>query len=197
MKQLKPYLAFLLVLSFVWGCAWKLPFMRKVSVEPAKIARRIAVMPVINKTADQKAAPLLREKIIEELYYKGYQRIASKVIDDKLSSLNINETGSKGGSVLPKSMVEPLGADAVLYCTLNEFKTLYKFFYAPSTVSITLELRSQKTGEILWKARSETIKRRYGITKKQLEWESIQIYELILQEALDKAMETLPDAIGS
>jgi hypothetical protein len=65
--------------------------------------------------------------------------------------------------------------------------------YAPVRVSITFELRDTKTGETLWSTRHETVNRSFGLSDKQLEMKSYQLYELAIQEVVDKAMETLPD----
>jgi len=192
MRSLKQNIICLLTVLLVCGCASI--FHRQATPDISKsITKKIAVMPVKNQTADATTGPMLREKIISELYFKGYPKIAAKIIDEKLSSTYGKSMKFKEGDVPLSSVGEQLGADAILYCTLNQLKTSYKLVYAPTVVSVSLELKSLKTGETLWKNKYETVKRCYGITKKQLEVETIQIYELTLQEVLEKVMETLPD----
>jgi hypothetical protein len=176
----------------VFGCASKIPH-KVVSDYSKRGARLIAVAPVNNHTADEKAAVLLRETVIRELYFKGYPKISPKVIDEKLSSVYGSKMDFKRGDVPPKTMGDLLGVDAVLYCTLTQFKTSYILVYAPVRVSITFELRDTKTGETLWSTRHETVNRSFGLSDKQLEMKSYQLYELAIQEVVDKAMETLPD----
>ena len=189
MKQL---VFWLLAAVMVCGCASQIP--HKVASDYAKKgAKLIAVMPVNNLTTDTKAAQILREKIINELYFKGYPKIPSGVIDEKLSSLYGKTTEYKKDKIPPKIIGDQLGADAIMYCTLNQFKTSYFYVYAPTTVSITLELQNIKTGATLWSTSYETVKRSYGISKKRLEIDAIQVYEPAIQEVLDKTMETLPD----
>jgi len=192
MRLLKLNIICVLTVLAVYGCTSIFRHQAAPNVSKV-ITNRIAVMPVKNHKADAKAGQILREKIISELFFKGYPRIASSVIDEKLSSIYGKSMNFKQGDATLSAVGEQLGADALLYCTLNQFETSYRLVYAPTTVSISLELKSLKTGATLWKNTYEAVKRCYGITKKQLELETVQIYELALQEALEKAMETLPD----
>ena len=43
--------------------------------------KTITVLPVINKTSDNKAAQLLRYKLIEEIYFKGYSISSRDVLE--------------------------------------------------------------------------------------------------------------------
>jgi hypothetical protein len=192
LRRLIQLVVTLLILFMIFGCASKIPHM--VASDYSKRGTRlIAVAPINNQTADAKAAQMLRETLIRELYFKGYPKISPNVIDEKLSSIYGSKMDFKQGLVPPKTMGELLGVDAVLYCTLIQFKTSYVLIYAPVHVSITFELRSVKTGEALWSTRYETVKRNFGLSKNQLEMKSSQVYELAIQEVVDKAMETLPD----
>jgi hypothetical protein len=155
--------------------------------------RLIAVMPVKNETADVKAAQILREKIINELYFKGYPKILPGVIDEKLFSVYGKMADSRQGNIPPRIVGNLLGVDAVLYSTLEKCKTSYVLFYAPTSIAITFEMRSVKTGETLWSTQYGTVKRCYSFSRKRLEIEAYQVYESAIQEVLDKAMETLPD----
>ena len=192
MKHLKQLTILLFVLFMVFGCASKIPHILASDYSTRGI-RLIAVMPVKNQTTDVNAGQLLREIVINELYFKGYPKIPTAIIDEKISSTY----GSKGdfshGDITPKVIGELLKVDAVLYCTLIESKTSYVLLYAPTSISITFELRSVKTGETLWSTRYDMVKRSFGVSRQQLEMEAYQIYELAIQEAVDKAMDTLPD----
>lgn len=192
MKKLKNLLILLFALCLVFGCASKIPH-RVVTDYSKKGTRLIAVMPVKDETSDVKVAQMLREKIINELYFKGYPKIPSGVIDEKLSSVFGKTADHKRGNVPPRVVGGLLGVDAVLYCTLERFKTSYVLFYASTSISVTFEMRSAKTDETLWSTRYGMVERCYSFTKKQLEMESYQVYESAIQEVLDKAMETLPD----
>jgi len=185
----------IIVLAISTGCT-SMP--GKVNPDYTKSGTRfIAVLPVKNQTADAKAAHMLREKILNELYFKGYPKIPLQLIDEKLSKVYGGYTDFKRETIPPKAVGELLGVDAVLYSTLSECSTSFSYMYAPMRVSVMFELRSAKTGVTLWSSRYSIVKRNYGFSREQLEMESCQQYEPALQEVVDNVMKTLPDGPDS
>jgi hypothetical protein len=186
-------LLFLAVLSLA-GCSAKIPHVI-VSDYTKRGTRLIAVMPVGGNSADQKSADMLRGKLIEELYFKGYPKIPVNVIDERLTTL------SKPGEKLdPKMVGEVLKVDAVLYSKLTESGMGSGIFYAATAVGAEFELLSAKTGESLWRVQHRVTHRNLGFSRKQLELKSSQVYEPAIQELVNRALETLPDgpdAVGS
>ena len=65
--------------------------------------------------------------------------------------------------------------------------------YATTRVAVSFELKSAKTGEILWSAEQDVSKKHYGITNKGLEIKSQQAYEPAVQDIIAKAMATFPN----
>lgn len=155
--------------------------------------RLVGLLPVKNKTKDQKAAQILRRTLLEELYFKGYPKIPLGVVDEKLVQIYGNITMPANRTIPPKVVGEVLGVDAVMYCTLGEWKTSFMFVCAPTTVAASFELRSAKTGETLWKTHCKVVKRDYGFTEKGLEMKSRETCELAILEVVDKAIATLPN----
>lgn len=192
MKRLKTLFVSLLTFFMLFGCASKIPH-NMVPEYSKKGMRLVAVMPVKSETMDVKAAKMIREKVINELYFKGYPKISSNVVDEKLSSVYGKLEDSTPGDVPPRVVGTLLGVDAVLYTTLDKCQTSYVLFYAPTSIAMAFEMRSAKTGETLWSTKYGRVKRCYSFSRKQLEMESSQVYESAIQEVLDKAMETLPD----
>jgi hypothetical protein len=193
-RTVHPLLLFL-VLLFLAGCASKIPH-AIVSDYDKRGTRLIAVMPVSYSLPDQKSAEMLRTKLVEELYFKGYPKIPLNVIDEKLAVIS----PGGGGKVSPKEIGEMLQVDAVLYPTLNEGGIGRGIIAAATAVGVEFELLSAKTGESLWRVQYRVIHRNYGFSRKQLELKSSQVYEPVLQEVVNRALETLPDgpdAIGS
>ena len=188
-------LLLLAVFLFFAGCAAKIPH----AIVPdygKRGTRLIAVMPVQNNPADPEMAGLLRSKLVEELYFKGYPKIPTRVIDEKLAGV----AAGGGGEVSPRLLGEMLNVDAVLYTTLKEIGTAVILFYATTTVDVEFELRSARTGESLWHVHYRTTRRNYGFFRKQLELKTSQVFEPAIQEVVNKALSTLPDgpdAIGS
>jgi hypothetical protein len=184
------------VLIVVQGCAWKQPY----SVNPdysKKGTRLIAILPVNMKSGDVRAGQMLREIILNELYFKGYPKVTLQVIDEKLAKIYEGKIDFRRENIAPKAIGDLLGVDAVLYASLEECSTDFSFVYAPTRISVFFELRSAKTGETLWSYRNRTVKRNYGISREELEMESCQVYEPAMQEVVDKAMRTLPDGPDS
>lgn len=182
----------LVMILFLWGCGS--------SVSPSIIpdydtkgVRLIALMPIHNKTQDPLAAVVLRKALIEELYFKGYPKIPVEIVDEKLEEIYGGQTEFQDKTIPPETVGESLGVDAVMYCTLEEWKTSYVMIYAPTTVAASFELRSTKTGETLWNTTRRVVKRDYDLTGKGLEMKSRQSCEMAAQEVVEKAMEKLPD----
>jgi hypothetical protein len=154
--------------------------------------RLIALMPVDNKTKDKQAARILRRDMLEELYFKGYPKIPFDVIDGKINEIYENNHVPRGKKIPPETIGGGLGVDAVMYCTLAEWETSFLYVYAPTTVSASFELKSAKTGDILWSLNHRVVKRNYDITEKRLEMKSRQSYESAVREVVDKAISTFP-----
>jgi hypothetical protein len=193
-KAINPLLFFVAVVLLA-GCAAKIPHVI-VSDYDKRGMRLIAVLPVINSSADPKSAEMLRSKLVEELYFKGYPKIPMKVIDEKLAALS----PGGGGKVSPQVIGEMLHVDAVLYPVLSESGMGRGVIYAATAVEAEFELFSAKTGESLWRVKYRVVHRNWGFSRKQVELKSSQVYEPALQEVVNRALETLPDspdAVGS
>jgi hypothetical protein len=177
-----------LILCFFTGCAAQIP--HRIIPEYAKRGTRlIAVLPVQNSSSDQRAAEMLRKKLVEELYLKGYPRIPLKAIDDQIA-----EFSTAGGQRIDaKSFGERLGMDAVLYTTLKEGRVGQGIIYARTVVDAEFELRSAKTGESLWHVEYRAVYHHYGFSRRQLELKASQVYEPAIQEVLTQVLSTLPD----
>lgn len=174
------------------GCASKSQDIVKKDSEKTT-ARVIAVLPVDNKTPDFKAPQLLRLKVFDELYFKGYSKLPLEVIDQKLQLLYSGETKSRTGVVSPSVIKELVGADAAMYCTLSEGKRAAGLFYVPVTVAASCELRSTQTGEVLWNAQYKSTSRNFDLPGKRLEMKSYEAFENVIEDVVNKVLETLPD----
>ncbi|MCX5820608.1 MAG: DUF799 family lipoprotein [Deltaproteobacteria bacterium] len=186
----------LMALVFLAGCAGKIPHML-VPDYGKKGTRLVAVLPVRNLKADAGTASVLRVKLIEELYFKGYPKIPPQWIDERLATV---PAGGGEGDLSPQLLGEMLNVDAVLYTTLKEGLTPVTLIYSTVAVDAEFELKSARTGESLWRVRYRAVHRNYGFSRKSLELKSSQVYEPAIQEVLNRALETLPDgpdAIGS
>lgn len=196
--MLKRFRFALLFLSLVFlpGCAGKIPYVLAPDYGK-KGTRLVAVLPVRNLESDAGTASVLRAKLVEELYFKGYPKVPTQWIDERLAGL---PAGEGKGELSPQRLGELLKVDAVLYTTLTEGLRPVRLIYSPVAIDAEFELKSAKTGESLWRTRYRAVYRNYGLTRKSLELKSSQVYEPAIQEVLTRALETLPDgpdAIGS
>jgi hypothetical protein len=183
-------------LIFLAGCAGKIPH-KLIADYGKKGTRLVAVLPVRNLESDAGTASVLRVKLIEELYFKGYPKISPQLIDERLATVS---AGKGDGDLSPQLLGEMLNVDAVLYTTLKKGLTPVTLLYSPVAVDAEFELKSARTGESLWRVRYRAVHRNYGFSRKSLELKSSQVYEPVIQELLTRALETLPDgpdAIGS
>ena len=179
---------------FLAGCAGKIPHVL-VPDYSKKGTRLVAVLPVRNLESDAGTAAMLRVKLIEELYFKGYPKIPPQWIDERLATVP-----TLGGTPSPQLLGEVLNVDAVLYTTLKEGLKPVTLIYSPVAVDAEFELKSARTGESLWRVCYRAVHRNYGFSRRSLELKSSQAYEPVIQEILTRALETLPDgpdAIGS
>jgi hypothetical protein len=191
LKMFRP-LWLLPVLMVFAGCtAAKIPHVI-VSDYGKRITSLIAVAPVQSGSVDPRAAEMLRTKLVEELHFKGYPRIPVKAIDGALA-----EWAARGENLSPQQVGERLRVDAILYATLHESRQGRGIFFASTAVEAAFELRSARTGESLWRTQYRAVHRNYGFTSRSVELKSSQVYEQAMQEVVDRALETLPDASGS
>lgn len=181
-------IAFCVCLS---ACTSHAPRMLKSSQDPAEI-KVIALLPVECRAADAKVSRMLREKLFKELQFKGYPSVAADLIDSKLMPMTGSKDAVKTAVIAPKAIEELLGADGAMYCSLKESETSTKLFYAPVTISVSCELRSTKTGEMLWNAQHKTTNRSFDFFRTRLDMKSRGDLESAMEEAVTKVMETLP-----
>ena len=74
---------------------------------------------------------MLREKLFDELYFKGYPKIPFEMVDAALADIRKRDGGASGSTVAPQVIGSMLGVDAVMYTTLLEANTTYRYVYAP------------------------------------------------------------------
>ncbi len=181
----------IIILIVIAGCSSKAT--KKADVDPEKnLVNIIAVLPVENKTQDDVAPGLLRIRIIDELYFKGYSKISPDLIDRRLNELNTEDNKEKINNIAPRTINELVGADGVLYSTLNKSTKGKGFFYRPITLSLTCELRKSENGEIVWKGQYNATSRNFAFTRKGLDMKYYKAYEEVIEELVNKIMETIP-----
>jgi len=155
---------------------------------------RIAVLPVFNGVSDQQAAFMLRDKVQNALYFKGYPKITPQFVDEQLTTGQTKEPDLQDKAEYSRELGKQMQVDAILYCDLKESRTNYYLIYSPVSVAADFELRSAKSGQLLWRNTYSTIKRNYGMSKNSLRLKGAQDYETAIQELVDQAMKVFPDS---
>lgn len=98
---------------FLSGCASKIPH-TVVSDYTKRGLRLVAVMPIANKTSDEKSASMLRGKVLDAMYQKGYPKIPFGVIDERIARLDKASAGDA------RILGGVLGVDALMFITLEQ-----------------------------------------------------------------------------
>ena len=185
-KALRLLLALILLIAS--GCAKKVQTGGTATSPEAPKWQQIAVIPVVNKTAETpQIATMIRNHTIEEVYYKGYRKLPAEVMDEQLA-------GHYQRNMNPEAHVvgEVLGVDAVLYCTLSEWKKSSMLAYVSVTAKANFELRSARNGDVLWRSSKTIVRRSFHPLKKELQELTLLDYESAVVALVEGGLESLP-----
>lgn len=182
---------FCLLLTWVCGCALQKSAATD-RTQAMKGIRRIAVLPVKGMAEDEKLIRLMREKVRENLYFRGYPKVPLEVVDEKLSKAGGEESGGIANPI-PGDVRQSLGVDAVLYIDLKEFEKSAGYIYSSVSVSAVFELRNAGTGETLWRNQYQDVIRNFSAGASGREMAIRQVLEPAIQEVVDKGLQTFPE----
>ena len=184
-----------LLLAVLCGCTLQSPVATD-QTSAVKGIRLIAVLPVRGGAVDGKLIRLMREKVLENLYFRGYPKIPPAIVDERLSKAGQAENAASA-ELPPPDLHPSLGVDAVLSIDLREFKASAAYIYTSISVAADFELRSARTGETLWTNRYRDIIRNFAAGASGSEMAIRQALEPALQEVVDKALRTFPEGPGA
>jgi hypothetical protein len=187
--------ALMMVCCCLSACTLKIPGLTANDPEPEQPAsgvNMIALMPVESSTSDERTLQMLRIKLGEELRFKGYPQVATELIDSRLAKLA--EEKEKAGKITatPGQVQEMVGADGAMYCSLQEEIKSRHPFYTPVTVTLRCELRSAKSGEVVWSGQTRATSRSVDVVRSRLKMKSRGDLEEAMEKAVGKVLETLP-----
>lgn len=191
-KAFKLLLTFFIV-AFIASCASTHKYELAEDYKNFHISK-IAVLPPANLTADLDAPNLFRPIVESKVRSRGYDVISSKEIDEKLAELGVHYAGQLG-EFTPAELGEILGADALLYTTVTDLKTLYLVAYVQITVGGRFELVDAKTGKQLWLWEDEVTDVRIATKRDELVGTALFIfmpYKPYIEILAQKAFNTLP-----
>ena len=115
--------------------------------------RSILVIPPRNNSVEVNAPYTFLASITKPLSEKGYYVFPVAVIDTFFKENGMSITAEMNEIPLDK-LRENIGADAVLYVTIDQWGQKYQVLSSKAVVSASLKLVDARTGELLWSARS-------------------------------------------
>lgn len=192
MNDFKTRILWVIVIAIVSGCAGNSQNLIHKNTKDKISAKTIAILPMEAMNADYRDVQLLRTRIFEQMFFKGYSKIALKEIDARLESFKGNTGKAKTSETVSDILKNSFNADAAMSCTLKK-ENKFLFIYAPVRITVICELRNTDTDEVVWKAQTQSVKRNFDFTKKRLQKKSMEDLESLIDEASRKVLETLPD----
>lgn len=144
----KRYFLFLAVATLLTsGCATMQPYDYS-AFEQSK-PRSIVVIPPSNNSLEVNAPYIYLSTLTRPLAEKGYYVFPVSVIDHFLKENGLPTPAEMNGIPLDK-IGQHIGADAVLYISIEDWGQKYQVLNSTTTVHATLRLVDVKTGDLLW-----------------------------------------------
>jgi hypothetical protein len=135
----------------LWGCAAKPYDYTNYRAYPP---RSIVVLPPLNESTDLRGTYGYLSTVTRPLAEMGYYVFPVVLIDHFLKENGMPTPGEMVQAPLPK-IREVIGADAVLYITLERYGTRYLLLSSTTAVVAHARLVDTRTGTLLWEATLE------------------------------------------
>jgi len=113
--------------------------------------RSIVIIPPNNNSIEVNAPYLYLSTLTKPLAEKGYYVLPVAVIDQFLKENGLPTPAEMNNIPLDK-IDKHIGADAVLYITINQWGQKFMIVSSTTTVSAELKLVDVKTGAVLWES---------------------------------------------
>ncbi len=115
--------------------------------------RSILVIPPLNNSIEVEASYTYLSTVSRPLAEKGYYVFPVAVIDNLLKENGL-PTPAEMNSIPLDKIREVIGADAVLYVTIDNWGQKYQLINSRTVVSATIKLVDARTGTLLWDAKA-------------------------------------------
>lgn len=137
------------IILIISGCATTKPY-DYTAFEKSK-PRSIVVIPPNNNSIEVNAPYIYLSTLTRPLAEKGYYVFPVLVIDHFLKENGLPTPAEMNGIPLDK-IGEHIGADAVLYVSIEDWGQKYQVINSVTKVRATLRLVDVKTGDLLWES---------------------------------------------
>lgn len=144
---LKQLFAILAVVAFLSGCAT--PTSYDYSNLKASKPRSIVIIPPLNNSIEVDAPYIYLSTLTRPLAEKGYYVFPVSVIDAFLKENGL-PTPAEMNSIPLDKIAEHIGADAVLYISIEQWGQKFQLTSSVNTIQSKLKLVDTKTGTTLW-----------------------------------------------
>jgi len=141
--------AMLLLVSVIAGCATNKPQPYDYSAYKQHTPRSVLVIPPLNNTVEADAPYVYLSTITRPLAECGYYVFPVAVIDAFLKDNGMPTPGEMNAVPLDR-IRDVIGADAVLYVTIEEWGQKYSVLSSTTIVKTRARLVDVRTGETLW-----------------------------------------------
>lgn len=115
----------------------------------AHLPRSIAVLPPLNESNDVNAPYVYLSTITRPLAESGYYVFPVAVVDAFMKENGLPTSGEMH-AVAPRKLREVIGADAVLYVTIEEWGQKYRILSSDTVVRARATLIDTASGATLW-----------------------------------------------
>lgn len=146
------FLLFFFVILFASGCATTSPY--DYSAFERSKPRSIVIIPPNNNSLEVNAPYIYLSTLTHPLAEKGYYVFPVSVIDYFFKENGLPTPAEMNGIPLDK-IGEHIGADAVLYVTIEDWGQDYQIISSVARVEASLRLVDVKTGELLWESMAQ------------------------------------------
>ncbi|MDZ4165389.1 MAG: DUF799 family lipoprotein [Smithellaceae bacterium] len=184
-------IAIVSVLFLSSACGGKVQ--KKTANIPEPLAKLVAVMPVNNDSGNKTAEKLLRDKVAEGVFFKGYRRVPLASVDEAISRGGRSAGVAGDGSPAAQKLREILGVDGLLYITLSEASVRIGSIQVTVAVDASFELISAGTGVSLWKSKHRAVKRAFALSKKGREQTAFSIFENVVEKVVEAGLTSFPE----
>jgi hypothetical protein len=110
----------------------------------------ILIVPVVNRSVDVDAPNYFLSSISQPIAERGYYVFPVNMVREVMNDDGLSDADMVHGGD-PKRLAQIFGADSVMYISINRWDARYIVLSTTVTVELDYQLKSGKTGEVLWK----------------------------------------------